>query len=71
MKALRDKLPEGSQIHEESFDMGALALKQELEQFIFQNLKGERIGDFDKGQDDGLQWVLDHLSFIFDDYRIP
>lgn len=48
-----------------SFEIGVIALKKELEGFINGQLKGERKTAFAKGQDDGLRWVLDHLSFMF------
>lgn len=52
-------------IDEQSFTFGAFALKLEIEDFINQRLQGERHGEFQMGQDDGLRWVLDHLEFIF------
>jgi hypothetical protein len=51
---------------EEMFHAGCLALRQELEIFIDDKLKGKRGDAFSEGQDDGLQWVRDHLRFIFD-----
>lgn len=51
---------------EEMFHAGCLALRQEIENFINDKLKGERGDAFSQGQDDGLRWVRDHLSFIFD-----
>jgi len=56
----------GNLSHEEMFHAGCLALRAELESFIDDKLKGERVGAFSEGQDDGLQWVKDHLRFIFD-----
>lgn len=54
-----------NQIDEQSFFFGAFVLKLELEDFINSQLQGERMGEFDMGQDDGLRWVLDHLRYIF------
>jgi hypothetical protein len=51
---------------EEMFHAGCLALRRELDIFIDDKLKGERGDAFSQGQDDGLQWVRDHLRFIFD-----
>lgn len=53
-------------IDEQAFAFGAFALKLEIEEFINQRLQGERHGEFQMGQDDGLRWVLDHLEFIFE-----
>lgn len=55
------------QVDEQSFVFGAFALKLEIEEFIKDRLKGaeHRNGEFCRGQDDGLRWVLDHLEFIF------
>jgi len=51
---------------EEMFHAGCLTLRQELDKFIDDKLEGERGDLFSKGQDDGLQWIKDHLRFIFD-----
>jgi hypothetical protein len=56
----------GKLSHEEMFHAGCLALRAEIESFIADKLKGERGDAFSQGQDDGLQWVKDHLRFIFD-----
>jgi len=53
-------------IDEQSFAFGAFALKLEIEDFVSQMTQGERHGEFQMGQDDGLRWVLDHLEFIFE-----
>lgn len=52
---------------EELFYNGALALREELDMFIDEQLKGERGDAFSQGQDDGLRWIKDHLAFIFDE----
>jgi hypothetical protein len=54
-----------AETNEQYFFMGAFALRQEIEAFIHEKLQGERISNFDRGQDDGLRWVLDHLEYIF------
>jgi len=51
---------------EEMFHAGCLTLREELDNFINDQLKGERGDAFSQGQDDGLLWVKDHLQFIFD-----
>ena len=51
---------------EEMFHAGCLSLRNELESFIDDKLKGERGDAFSQGQDDGLRWIKDHLRFIFD-----
>ena len=51
---------------EEMFHAGCLTLRNELDAFITDKLKGERGDAFSQGQDDGLRWVKDHLRFIFD-----
>lgn len=64
-KALYDKYGFRSKDNKKSFEHGAIALKKEIEEFIEGQLKGERGDAFSMGQDDGLQWVLDHLRFLF------
>lgn len=65
-KLIDTHLGNGVIIDEQSFSFGAYALKKELETFITKTLEGERTSEFNRGQDDGLRWVLDHLQFIFD-----
>lgn len=55
------------QVDEQSFALGVMALKKEIEHFVENNLKGKRHSDFAEGQDDGLRWVLDHLHYILKD----
>lgn len=66
-KALYDKYGFRSKHDKKSFEHGTMALKKEIEDFIQDKLKGQRGDAFSMGQDDGLQWVLDHLQFIFDE----
>lgn len=64
-KALYDKYGFRSKHDKKSFEQGAIALKKEIEEFIQGQLKGDRGDAFSMGQDDGLQWVLDHLGYLF------
>lgn len=66
-KALYDKYAFRSKHDKESFEQGVTALKSEIESFIKEQMKGVRGDAFSMGQDDGLQWVLDHLQFIFNE----
>lgn len=56
----------GSLSKEEMFHAGCLTLREELDRFINEQLRGERGDLFSEGQDDGLLWIKDHLRFIFD-----
>ena len=66
-KALYDKYAFRSKHDKASFEQGAIALKAEIEDFIQGQLKGTRGDAFSMGQDDGLQWVLGHLQFLFNE----
>lgn len=66
-KALYDKYAFRSRHDKESFEQGVMALKSEIEVFIKEQMKGVRGDAFSMGQDDGLQWVLDHIQFIFNE----
>jgi len=66
-KSLYDKYAFRSKHDKNSFECGATSLKKEIEEWIKEQMKGKRGDAFSMGQDDGLQWVLDHLRFIFDE----
>jgi hypothetical protein len=69
IKTLCDKFASGVDVDTTSFELGISVLRQEIESFIKEQTKGDRGDAFSMGQDDGLQWILDHMEFILTEHE--
>ena len=50
---------------EEAFALGMNTMRHYILNLIEGAVRGERIGEFDKGQDDALLWVAQELRYVY------
>jgi hypothetical protein len=52
---------------DDAFALGMNTMRNYILNMISTVTKGERIGQFDRGQDDGLLWVAQELKIFYDE----
>lgn len=52
---------------EEAFAIGLNTMRYHIMEMIRGATRGERVGEFQRGQDDGLLWVAQELKIFYDE----